>query len=173
MKGGQQYGPVETEALLGMLRDGTLPPDTTVLKEGALDWVAARNVPELAAATQPPAAGVPPVAGGGGGVDPADVEKNKIFAVLAYIGILFLVPLLAAKDSKFARYHTNQGVILFLCAVAGWIVAMVLSFIPFVGCLAWPTVAICLLVFMVMGIINAAGGQCKPLPLIGQFTLIK
>ena len=36
-----------------------------------------------------------------------DIEKNKIMAVLAYI--IFLIPLLAAKDSPFAKFHTNQG----------------------------------------------------------------
>ena len=38
----------------------------------------------------PPEAGSP---------DPADVEKNKVLAMLSYLGILWLVPLLAAKDS--------------------------------------------------------------------------
>ena len=37
--------------------------------------------------------------------DSRDVEDNKVMAILAYIWILFLVPLLAAKNSRFARYH--------------------------------------------------------------------
>ena len=47
--------------------------------------------------------------------DAADIEKNKLMAVLAYI--IFLIPLLAAKDSPFAKYHTNQGLVLFLAAI--------------------------------------------------------
>lgn len=35
--------------------------------------------------------------------DKADVEQNKVMAILAYFGILVLIPILAAKDSKFAR----------------------------------------------------------------------
>lgn len=41
--------------------------------------------------------------------DPQDINNNKGLSVLAYIGFLFLVPLLACPNSKFARYHTNQG----------------------------------------------------------------
>ena len=44
--------------------------------------------------------------------DKADVEQNKVMAILAYFGILVLIPILAAKDSKFARFHANQGLLL-------------------------------------------------------------
>ena len=39
----------------------------------------------------------------------ADVQNNKVMAVLSYIGILVLIPILAAKESPFARFHANQG----------------------------------------------------------------
>jgi|GEM_PF-4342849 len=39
--------------------------------------------------------------------DKADVEQNKVMAILAYFGILVLIPILAAKDSKFARFHAQ------------------------------------------------------------------
>ena len=39
----------------------------------------------------------------------ADVQNNKVMAVLAYIGLLVLIPIFAAKDSKFARFHSGQG----------------------------------------------------------------
>ena len=46
------------------------------------------------------------------GSDP-DVEANKTVAALSYISILFLVPLLGKRDSKFAQFHAKQGLILF------------------------------------------------------------
>ena len=46
--------------------------------------------------------------------DPNDVQSNKVMAILAYFGILFLIPLLAAKESAYARYHTNQGRVRYL-----------------------------------------------------------
>lgn len=98
-----------------------------------------------------------------------DVEENKIYGILAYIGILFIVPLLAAKDSPFAKFHANQGAILFIAGVAVnvvWIVP-VLGWI--VGFFGW----IAVLGLAVMGIINAANGKMEKLPLIGDFELIK
>ena len=101
--------------------------------------------------------------------DASDVEKNKVFGILAYIGILFLIQLLAAPESKFAKFHANQGCILFILAVAVnvvWIVPVLGWIIGFFGWIA-------VLVLAVMGIINAAGGTMKKLPLIGDFEIIK
>lgn len=57
----------------------------------------------------------------------ADVQNNKVMAVLSYIGILVLIPILAAKESPFARFHANQGLILFLCEIIFAVANMILS----------------------------------------------
>ena len=44
--------------------------------------------------------------------DPLDIQNNKAMGILAYIGFLVLVPLLAAPQSKFARYNSSQGLVL-------------------------------------------------------------
>lgn len=99
-----------------------------------------------------------------------DVDEFKIHAVLAYFGILVLVPILTAKESKFAQYHANQGVILL---IAGLIVGAASS-VPIIGWfLIGPAGSIFLLVLAVMGIINAVNGEMKPLPLIGNYTILK
>ena len=87
-----------------------------------------------------------------------DVEENKLWAVLGYLGILCLIPLLGKKDSPFAQYHAKQGLILLL----GWIV----SWIPFLGWIVWLVVAI----LSIIGILNALGGKMTPLPLVGQYA---
>ena len=38
-------------------------------------------------------------------VDDKVVEEGKIFALVGYIGILCLIPLLLKKDNKFAYHH--------------------------------------------------------------------
>ena len=46
-----------------------------------------------------------------------DIQNNKTMAILAYIGILVLIPIFAAKESKFARFHANQGLVLLIIMV--------------------------------------------------------
>ncbi len=101
--------------------------------------------------------------------DPADVEKNKIMGILAYI--IFFIPLLAARDSKFAMYHANQGLVLFL---AGIVVSILGSIIPLLGWfLILPLGMLAVTVLAIIGIINAAKGLLKPLPVIGGISIIK
>ncbi|WP_411348725.1 DUF4870 domain-containing protein [Paenibacillus sp. WLX2291] len=100
--------------------------------------------------------------------DPNDVQANKVMAILAYI--LFFVPLLAARNSPFAMYHANQGLVLFLVALAANILGMI---IPFIGTILQFAISVFVLVLMIIGIINAANGERKPLPFIGTIQLIK
>ena len=44
--------------------------------------------------------------------DPADIKGNMAMAILAYISWLVLIPLLLVKNSRYVRYHCNQGLIL-------------------------------------------------------------
>ncbi len=101
--------------------------------------------------------------------DAKDIESNKIMAVLAYI--LFLIPLLAAKESPYAKFHTNQGLVLFIIGVC---VSVVGSIIPFIGWfLILPLGSLVVGVLGILGIINAATGKAKELPVIGKFKLLK
>jgi uncharacterized membrane protein len=87
--------------------------------------------------------------------DSADVEQNKVMAILAYI--IFLIPLLAAPDSAFARYHTNQGLWLLILAI-------ILNTIGFVTICLLPVTMIIWVVYIVLGIVNASQGKMQPLP---------
>lgn len=100
--------------------------------------------------------------------NPSDDQYNKAMAVLAYI--LFFIPLLAAKNSRFAMYHANQGLTLFLTAFG---VNIVLGFIPIIGWLLLPLCNLAVFALAVIGIVNAVQGRMKPLPVIGSYTLLK
>lgn len=105
--------------------------------------------------------------------DPKDAADNKVMGILAYLGILFLVPLLAAKESPFARFHANQGLLLFIGYIAVYIVYFILLMIsPMIGMIA-SILFLGLFVLAILGIINAAKGEMKELPLIGKYRLIK
>ena len=99
--------------------------------------------------------------------DKDDIEKNKVMGLLAYI--LFFIPLLAAKDSPFARYHANQGLVLFLAAI----LSSVILIIPILGWIIAPILSIVITVLAVIGIINALNGKAKELPIIGKFKILK
>lgn len=98
-----------------------------------------------------------------------DINKNKGMAVLAYI--IFLIPLLAARESNFAKFHTNQGLVLFITGVALNIISQIVpSAIYFI---LSPLANLALLVLAILGIVSAAKGEAKPLPIIGDIVILK
>lgn len=112
----------------------------------------------------------------------SDIEQNKVMAVLAYLGILVLVPILAAPNSKFAKFHANQGLVVAIIAVAAMILFAILyniawatlslGIISFVGILSY-IVWIGIAVLEIIGIVNAAQGTGKSLPVIGNIKILK
>ena len=99
--------------------------------------------------------------------DPADVENYRIVSLFAYLGFLFIVPLIAGKDSKYARFHTNQGIILFIFSA---ILAFLVRF-PHVGWI-FALGEVVVVIFTILGIINAVTGKARELPLIGKFRIL-
>lgn len=109
--------------------------------------------------------------------DPKDIEQNKVMAVLAYLGILVLVPIFAAKESKFARFHANQGLILCIIGIILYLLVQVLLVISvklaaIFGIFMW-IIDLGILVLAIIGIINAAKGRAKELPLVGNYRILK
>ena len=94
-----------------------------------------------------------------------DVENNKLLAVIAYLGILCLVPLLLKKESPFAQFHGKQGLVLLLA----WIIVNVGMIVPFVGWITGFFGNIICFILMIVGIVHAAKGEMKQLPWIGGF----
>lgn len=110
------------------------------------------------------------------------MNANKAMGVLSYLGILVLIPLLAGdKSSEYVRFHTNQGLVLFLVSIAvdildgrwfwgfhDWFDLGVLN-------LSWALdiLSLILFVFMIMGIVYACRGERRKLPVIGQIHLLK
>ena len=41
-------------------------------------------------------------------------EQDKVQLILAYLGILSLIPMLTVKDSEFVKWHAKQGLVLFI-----------------------------------------------------------
>lgn len=112
--------------------------------------------------------------------DANDVTQNKAMAILAYFGPLVLIPIFAAKGSKFARYHSNQGLLLLIACTAWSIVYSIINWI--ILAISWRLYfissiigifSIVFIVLAVIGIVNAANGKAKELPVIGKYKILK
>ncbi|NLO09471.1 MAG: hypothetical protein GX129_06325 [Clostridiales bacterium] len=119
--------------------------------------------------------------------DAKDIADNKVMALLSYLGILVLIPMFAAPNSKFTRFHVRQGFTLFLAYIGLFIVNFLLGMIKtthyvwgvpyqatpgivvFIGWL----LGIPLFILSILGIINAYQGRAKELPIIGKFKILK
>lgn len=97
---------------------------------------------------------------------PVAAENENLIAALAYF--IFFLPLIAAKDSKFAMYHANQAFNLFVL----WVALTVANIVPILGQLVWFFGSIFSVVLLVIGIMNAFNGKEQPLPVIGKFKLV-
>ncbi|MBR5005578.1 MAG: hypothetical protein IKY07_00635 [Clostridia bacterium] len=108
--------------------------------------------------------------------DTQDINDNKGLTILAYIGPLVFIPMFVRKNSKFARFHCNQGLILFILEAAAYTLSIIFNVIPKIGwLLALPcwAVGVACTVLSVLGIIAVAKGQYKELPIIGKYKILK
>lgn len=112
--------------------------------------------------------------------DAKDIEKNKMMAGLGYI--IFFLPMIVMNESKFARFHANQILLLLIPGVAVTLVGTVLSTILMVsflfglaGIISFLTFALDLVIGIValMNMIAAFRGETKRIPFIGHITIIK
>ncbi len=100
-------------------------------------------------------------------------SDEKVMGGIAYLGILFLVPLLTKKDSKFAMFHAKQGMVLFIIEVILWIINFVLFasvfgavFLGWIVWIVWMVVGI----FSLIGLIQALSGKYWKLPVLGGWA---
>lgn len=56
-----------------------------------------------------------------------EIEQSKVVSALAYLGILFFLPLVVTPVTRYGKFHANQGLLLLLTSVAGGIVIAILS----------------------------------------------
>ena len=94
-------------------------------------------------------------------------SNAKLFAVMAYFPFLWLAGMFVEpdKDDPLVRYHVNQGIILTILYAVVW----VLTKLFFLFGLLYALV----LALFILGVINAASGQMRPLPIIGNFILYR
>jgi uncharacterized membrane protein len=93
-------------------------------------------------------------------------DEKDMTAIFSYLGILLLIPLLAAKDNAFDQYHAKQGLVLFIAEI----ITVMIAWIPIIGWIGAPILWIIWFVLAIIGIMNVVKGKKEPLPLIGKFA---
>lgn len=87
-----------------------------------------------------------------------DKKTTDIVAYCTWIG--FIVAICAGNREE-SKFHLNQAIVLHLFSLLG--------IIPIIGWL-W---GLFMIACMVLGIINAANGEEKEVPLLGSITILK
>ena len=96
--------------------------------------------------------------------------EDKTTAIVSYltlIGFIVAVVLHGQKKTRLGAYHLRQMLGLMIASVAVMIGGTILAFIPFIGWLISFAAWIGLMVLWVSGLIAAASGEQKPVPLLG------
>lgn len=111
--------------------------------------------------------------------DEEDIRQNRTMAGLSYI--LFFLPLIVCKDSKFGRFHANQGLLLLILSMAGYIAISVVTTI--LATITWrlfglisliySVFGLLILIMAVYGLVNGINGKAVELPVIGKYRIIK
>ena len=93
-------------------------------------------------------------------------QNTTLMSVLAYIGILVVIPYLMAKDDPIVKFHIKQGLVLVVIEIAVWVAGSMIYMLAPVLML----VNLAALVLSIIGIVNVIQGNQKELPFVGQFS---
>lgn len=117
--------------------------------------------------------------------DANDIETNKMMCLFSYLSWLVLIPIFAVKNSRFTRFHINQGIVLSIAETIWWVIQAI------IGNILWSAlwlnsfgiyvlitsllnlVNVAFLVLAIIGIVNAVNGKAKELPIIGKIRILK
>ncbi len=102
-----------------------------------------------------------------------DINKGKTIAILAYctlIGFIIAIIMHQSEKTKYGAFHIRQALGLFIFGVGAILVLTAIGWFMWFLWVLLPVIQISLLVFVILGIVNAANGKAKKLPLIGDLS---
>ena len=98
-----------------------------------------------------------------GSFSKADVLDGKMYAVLAYLSIFCIIPLIVKKNNAFVLSHGRQGLVLFVAEVAALVVSIIFPW-------AFRPLLFILFGFSLWGMVMAIRGQYVELPVIARIA---
>ena len=91
------------------------------------------------------------------------ILEGKVFAILSYLSILCIIPLVLKKDNHFVLSHGKQGLVIFVGQVAVFIASIVFPGIIKLGLFVLGIISL-------WGIIEVLKGQYVRLPVIADIA---
>lgn len=92
--------------------------------------------------------------------------EEMVFAVLSYIPVVNLIPLLIKRDDDFVHFHAKQGLIIFLV----WIVIWVISKLPFIGWFFGSLLSLALFIVCIVAIVKVLMGETWEIPVVSKYA---
>jgi uncharacterized membrane protein len=98
----------------------------------------------------------------------SNMSQEKLWlSAVAYIWILFIVPLLLKRDDEFVQHHAKQGLVLFVLEV----LVVIFGGLPVLGWfLILPLGSLLCVILAVLGIIHALQGDMWAMPFLSKFA---
>lgn len=90
-----------------------------------------------------------------------------LMAVLAYLGILILIPFLMSKDDPFVKFHIRQGLVLVIIELIVWFIGSMFFYN------LWQLVQLvnlATLILAIIGIVNVINHKEAELPVVGSWA---
>lgn len=111
------------------------------------------------------------------GVQISEEQKKKIICALAYLfGILFFLPLVCYPNDRFAKFHANQSLVIFLVVIVGEVLFGILTGIAGLGVVFGIILAVfnvAVLLACIYAILGVVKGEERGIPLIRSLKLLK
>lgn len=96
------------------------------------------------------------------------VDNSLLMGILAYLGILVIIPYLMAKDQPFVRYHIKQGIV--LCGL--WLLVYIVgtTILPYGLYQILQLFNLAIVALAIFGIVHVVQKKEEPLPIIGHLA---
>ena len=103
-------------------------------------------------------------------VPPVPGQRNTGRLVLAYLGLLALIPLLTEKNDREVQWHAKNGLVFTAAFVVLWVGLSILSSVTFIFWFLHPVLYLVWLIVTVLGIAKAVQGQRFLIPGLSEYA---
>lgn len=93
--------------------------------------------------------------------------EDIFYAALAYLWILFLIPMFKNKKDEFLHFHTHQGFVLFVTST----VLFILSLVPAIAFSVAPFLWVFFFAGWLVAFLHALAGRVWKIPLLGNLAM--